>query len=141
MTRRMLIDATHPEETRVVVVNGNRLEEFDYETTTKKQIKGNVYLAKVTRVEPSLQALSLNMAATATGSWPFQKFIPTITAFPSVTVKNWSTTIMIPRTMTTKPPIMAMALRIWVRVKALMKRLRKRPCAARVCAASTKFRK
>jgi ribonuclease E len=56
MAKRMLIDATHPEETRVVVLNGNRLEEFDFETSTKKQVKGNIYLAKVTRVEPSLQA-------------------------------------------------------------------------------------
>ena len=57
MAKRMLIDSTHPEETRVVVVhNGNRLDEFDFETSTKKQIKGNIYLAKITRVEPSLQA-------------------------------------------------------------------------------------
>ncbi|MFH1804033.1 MAG: ribonuclease E/G [Pseudomonadota bacterium] len=52
----MLIDATHAEESRVVVINGNRLEEYDVETSTKKQLKGNIYLAKVTRVEPSLQA-------------------------------------------------------------------------------------
>ncbi|MBT7527214.1 MAG: hypothetical protein HN658_07975, partial [Rhodospirillales bacterium] len=56
MTKRMLIDTTHAEETRVVVLNGNRLDEFDFETSTKKQVKGNIYLAKVTRVEPSLQA-------------------------------------------------------------------------------------
>jgi ribonuclease E len=56
MAKRMLIDATHPEETRVVVLNGNRLEEFDFESSTKRQVKGNIYLAKVTRVEPSLQA-------------------------------------------------------------------------------------
>ncbi|HUK11096.1 MAG TPA: Rne/Rng family ribonuclease [Stellaceae bacterium] len=56
MAKRMLIDSTHSEETRVVVLSGNRLEEFDFETSTKKQIKGNIYLAKVTRVEPSLQA-------------------------------------------------------------------------------------
>src|SRR5215470_12063065 len=56
MAKRMLIDAAHPEETRVVVLNGNRLEEFDFESSTKKQVKGNIYLAKVTRVEPSLQA-------------------------------------------------------------------------------------
>ncbi len=56
MAKRMLIDATHPEETRVVVLNGSRLEEFDFESSTKKQVKGNIYLAKVTRVEPSLQA-------------------------------------------------------------------------------------
>jgi ribonuclease E len=56
MAKRMLIDAAHPEETRVVVLNGNRLEEFDFESSTKEQVKGNIYLAKVTRVEPSLQA-------------------------------------------------------------------------------------
>src|SRR5580698_372816 len=56
MARRMLIDASHPEETRVVVVDGTRLEEFDYETASKKPLKGNIYLAKVIRIEPSLQA-------------------------------------------------------------------------------------
>ena len=56
MSKRMLIDATHAEETRVVVLDGNRLEDFDVETSTKKQLKGNIYLAKVVRVEPSLQA-------------------------------------------------------------------------------------
>ena len=56
MTRRMLIDASQSEETRVVVLKGNKLEEFDYDSDAKKQLKGNIYLAKVTRVEPSLQA-------------------------------------------------------------------------------------
>src|SRR5471030_63682 len=56
MTKRMLIDATHAEETRVVVLDGTRLEDFDVETSTKKQLKGNIYLAKIVRVEPSLQA-------------------------------------------------------------------------------------
>ena len=56
MTKRMLIDATHAEETRVVVLDGNKLEDFDVETATKKQLKGNIYLARVVRVEPSLQA-------------------------------------------------------------------------------------
>ena len=54
--KRMLIDASHPEETRIVIVNGNRLEDFDVEVKSRKQLKGNIYLAKVTRVEPSLQA-------------------------------------------------------------------------------------
>ena len=53
---KMLIDASHPEETRVVVVRGNRIEEFDFEAQERKQLRGNIYLAKVTRVEPSLQA-------------------------------------------------------------------------------------
>ncbi len=56
MTKRMLIDATHAEETRVVVLDDNKLEDFDVETSTKRQLKGNIYLAKIVRVEPSLQA-------------------------------------------------------------------------------------
>ena len=52
----MLIDASHQEETRVAIVDGNRVEDFDYESSAKKQLKGSIYLAKVTRVEPSLQA-------------------------------------------------------------------------------------
>ena len=56
MTKRMLIDATHAEETRVVVLDGNRLEDFDVEAATKKQLKGNIYLARIVRVEQSLQA-------------------------------------------------------------------------------------
>src|ERR1700758_2551715 len=56
MPNKMLIDAAHPEETRVVVLRGNRVEEFDFESANRKQLRGNIYLAKVTRVEPSLQA-------------------------------------------------------------------------------------
>ena len=56
MTKRMLIDDTHPEETRVVVVNGNKVEDVEFESSNRKQIKGNIYLAKVMRIEPSLQA-------------------------------------------------------------------------------------
>ena len=56
MTKRLLIDASHAEETRVVVLDGNRLEDFDVETLSRRQLKGNIYLAKVVRVEPSLQA-------------------------------------------------------------------------------------
>src|SRR6188472_2665855 len=56
MANKMLIDASHPEETRVVVLRGNRVEEFDFESANRKQLRGNIYLAKVTRVEPSLQA-------------------------------------------------------------------------------------
>ncbi len=76
MTRRMLIDATHPEETRVTVVDGNRLEEFDYETTTKKQLKGNIYLAKVTRVEPSLQAAFVEYGGNRHGFLAFSEIHP-----------------------------------------------------------------
>ena len=56
MGNKMLIDAAHPEETRVVVVRGNKIDEFDFESASRKQLRGNIYLAKVTRVEPSLQA-------------------------------------------------------------------------------------
>src|SRR6188768_3979253 len=56
MANKMMIDATHPEETRVVVQRGNRVEEFDFESAHRRQLRGNIYLAKVTRVEPSLQA-------------------------------------------------------------------------------------
>jgi len=52
MAKRMLIDASQPEETRVAVVSGNRIEEFDFESSTKKQITGNIYFAKVVRIEP-----------------------------------------------------------------------------------------
>jgi ribonuclease E len=76
MTKRMLVDATHPEETRVVVLNGNRIEEFDYETSTKKQIKGNIYLAKVTRVEPSLQAAFVEYGGNRHGFLAFNEIHP-----------------------------------------------------------------
>lgn len=76
MSKRMLIDATHAEETRVTVVNGNRLEEFDYETTTKQQIKGNIYLAKITRVEPSLQAAFIEYGGNRHGFLAFSEIHP-----------------------------------------------------------------
>ena len=77
MAKRMLIDSTHPEETRVVVVqNANRLEEFDFETSTKKQIKGNIYLAKITRVEPSLQAAFVDYGGNRHGFLAFSEIHP-----------------------------------------------------------------
>src|SRR5689334_21072316 len=76
MAKRMLIDSAHPEETRVVVLNGNRLEEFDFETSTKKQIKGNIYLAKVTRVEPSLQAAFVDFGGNRHGFLAFSEIHP-----------------------------------------------------------------
>ena len=76
MAKRMLIDATHPEETRVVVLNGNRLEEFDFESSTKQQVKGNIYLAKVTRVEPSLQAAFVEYGANRHGFLAFSEIHP-----------------------------------------------------------------
>ncbi|TAD91901.1 MAG: Rne/Rng family ribonuclease [Alphaproteobacteria bacterium] len=76
MTKRMLIDATHPEETRVVVLSGNRLEEFDHEYQSKKQLKGNIYLAKVTRVEPSLQACFVEYGGNRHGFLAFGEIHP-----------------------------------------------------------------
>ena len=76
MTKRMLIDTGHPEETRVVVLDGTRLEEFDVETSTKKQIKGNVYLAKVVRVEPSLQAAFVEYGGNRHGFLAFSEIHP-----------------------------------------------------------------
>ncbi|MBC7952172.1 MAG: S1 RNA-binding domain-containing protein, partial [Rhodospirillaceae bacterium] len=76
MVKRMLIDATHPEETRVVVVNGTRLEELDVETSTKKQLKGNVYLAKIVRVEPSLQAAFVDYGGNRHGFLAFSEIHP-----------------------------------------------------------------
>jgi ribonuclease E len=76
MAKRMLIDAAHPEETRVVVLSGQRLEEFDFESSTKKQIKGNIYLAKVTRVEPSLQAAFVEYGGNRHGFLAFGEIHP-----------------------------------------------------------------
>ncbi|MBR9970707.1 Rne/Rng family ribonuclease [Magnetospirillum sulfuroxidans] len=76
MVKRMLIDATHPEETRVVVVNGTRLEELDVETSAKKQLKGNIYLAKVVRVEPSLQAAFVDYGGNRHGFLAFSEIHP-----------------------------------------------------------------
>ncbi len=76
MVKRMLIDATHPEETRVVVINGNKLEEFDFETATRRQLKGNVYLAKITRVEPSLQAAFVEYGGNRHGFLAFNEVHP-----------------------------------------------------------------
>ncbi|MBI1216146.1 MAG: Rne/Rng family ribonuclease [Alphaproteobacteria bacterium] len=76
MTKRMLIDATHPEETRVAVISGNKLEEYDYETVVRKQLKGNIYLVKVTRVEPSLQAAFVDFGGNRHGFLPFPEIHP-----------------------------------------------------------------
>ncbi|TNE34673.1 MAG: ribonuclease E/G [Alphaproteobacteria bacterium] len=76
MATRMLIDASHEEETRVVIVKGTRLEEFDYETASKRQLKGNIYLAKVTRVEPSLQAAFVEYGGNRHGFLPFSEIHP-----------------------------------------------------------------
>jgi len=76
MTKRMLIDGTHAEETRVVVADDTELLEFDFETTTKSQLKGNIYLAKVTRVEPSLQAAFVDFGGNRHGFLAFSEIHP-----------------------------------------------------------------
>ncbi|WP_438748990.1 Rne/Rng family ribonuclease [Pararhizobium sp. O133] len=76
MAEKMLIDASHAEETRVVVVRGNRIEEFDFESEHKKQIRGNIYLAKVTRVEPSLQAAFVDYGGNRHGFLAFAEIHP-----------------------------------------------------------------
>ncbi|MCI3178745.1 ribonuclease E/G [Caulobacter sp. CCUG 60055] len=76
MSKRMLIDAAHAEETRVVVVDGTRVEEFDFESQSKKQLRGNIYLAKVTRVEPSLQAAFVEYGGNRHGFLAFNEIHP-----------------------------------------------------------------
>jgi ribonuclease E len=76
MANKMLIDATHPEETRVVVVRGNRVEEFDFESANRRQLRGNIYLAKVTRVEPSLQAAFVDYGGNRHGFLAFSEIHP-----------------------------------------------------------------
>ncbi len=76
MGKKMLIDATHAEETRVVVVDGNKVEEFDFESENKRQLAGNIYLAKVTRVEPSLQAAFIDYGGNRHGFLAFSEIHP-----------------------------------------------------------------
>ena len=76
MASKMLIDAAHPEETRVAVVRGNRIEEFDYESASRRPLKGNIYLAKVTRVEPSLQAAFVEYGGNRHGFLAFSEIHP-----------------------------------------------------------------
>src|SRR3954469_15547699 len=76
MPNKMLIDATHPEETRVVVLRGQRVEEFDFESASRKQLRGNIYLAKVTRVEPSLQAAFVDYGGNRHGFLAFSEIHP-----------------------------------------------------------------
>src|SRR5213082_761026 len=76
MPNKMLIDSTHPEETRVVVLRGHRVEEFDFESANRKQLRGNIYLAKVTRVEPSLQAAFIDYGGNRHGFLAFSEIHP-----------------------------------------------------------------
>lgn len=75
-TKRMLVDAIHPEETRIVVTAGNRLEEFDFESASRRQLRGNIFLAKVTRVEPSLQAAFVEYGGNRHGFLAFSEIHP-----------------------------------------------------------------
>ena len=76
MATKMLIDATHAEETRVVVVDGNKVEEFDFETVNRRQLAGNIYLAVITRVEPSLQAAFVDYGGNRHGFLAFSEIHP-----------------------------------------------------------------
>ena len=76
MSKKMLIDAAHAEETRVVVINGTRVEEFDFESQSRKQLRGNIYLAKITRVEPSLQAAFVEYGGNRHGFLAFNEIHP-----------------------------------------------------------------
>ncbi|WP_075996543.1 Rne/Rng family ribonuclease [Salaquimonas pukyongi] len=82
-SNKMLIDASHPEETRVVVVRGNRIEEFDFEAQERKQLRGNIYLAKVTRVEPSLQAAFVDYGGNRHGFLAFSEIHPDYYQIPA----------------------------------------------------------
>src|ERR1700722_11806050 len=83
MSKRILIEAVHPEEVRVVVTDGSRLHDFDFESSAKKQIKGNIYLAKVSRVEPSLQAAFVEYGGNRQGFLPFSEIHPDYYQVPS----------------------------------------------------------
>jgi len=83
MAKKMLIDAAHPEETRVAVLDGNRVEDFDFETQSRKQLRGNIYLAKVTRVEPSLQAAFVEYGGNRHGFLAFSEIHPDYYAIPT----------------------------------------------------------
>ncbi|MDK8875048.1 ribonuclease E/G [Paracoccus sp. SSJ] len=83
MSKKMLIDATHSEETRVVVVDGTKVEEFDFETVNKRQLAGNIYLAKVTRVEPSLQAAFVDYGGNRHGFLAFAEIHPDYYQIPA----------------------------------------------------------
>src|SRR5580704_11261587 len=76
MANKMIIDASHPEETRVVVLRGNRVEEFDFESASKRPLRGDMYLAKVTRVEPSLQGALVDYGGNGHGFLAFSEIHP-----------------------------------------------------------------
>src|SRR5271163_1167177 len=83
MPKRMLIDANHPEETRFVILDGNKVEEFDFEAASKRPLNGNIYLAKVTRVEPSLQAAFVEYGGNRQGFLAFAEIHPDYYQIPA----------------------------------------------------------
>jgi ribonuclease E len=84
MAKRILVDATYPQETRVVLLNdNNQIEELEYETSNKQQIKGNIYLAKIVRIEPSLQAAFIEYGHEKNGFLPFSEIHPVYYHIPS----------------------------------------------------------
>jgi ribonuclease E len=89
MAKKMLIDATHAEETRVVVVDGNKVEDFDFESENKRQLAGNIYLAKVTRVEPSLQAAFIDYGGNRHGFLAFSEIHPDYYQIPVAETRTW----------------------------------------------------
>ena len=101
MVKRMLIDATHPEETRAVVLDDRYLVDFDFETSTKLQLKGNIYLAKVTRVEPSLQAAFVEYGGNRHGFLAFSEIHPDY--YPGAAGRPRACSRIIEREAATKP--------------------------------------
>jgi ribonuclease E len=101
MVKKMLIDATHKEEMRVAIMDGTRLDDFEGETATKKQLKGNIYLAKVIRIEPSLQAAFVEFGNNRHGFLPFAEIHPDYYRIP---IGDRSTTEATPQTDTPTPP-------------------------------------
>ena len=89
MAKKMLIDAAHPEETRVAVLDGTRVEDFDFEVQSRKQLRGNIYLAKVTRVEPSLQAAFVEYGGNRHGFLAFNEIHPDYYQIPVADVPNF----------------------------------------------------
>ena len=83
MSKLMLIDAAHPEETRVAIVNNGQVDDFDFETTGNEQLRGNIYLAKVTRVEPSLQAAFVEYGGNRHGFLAFSEIHPDYYQLPA----------------------------------------------------------
>ena len=115
MTKRMLIDAAHAEETRVVVIDGSRIEELDFESASKRQLRGNIYLAKVTRVEPSLQAAFIEYGGNRHGFLAFNEIHPDYYQIPVADREALMRDA--PRTMgtTSRTPRQTMMTTTWMR--------------------------